>query len=78
MLSKDNKYKNIINGGKSHEKIRSILVFALALGICASMAACGSNSNDESSKTETSSATTTEATTEESTEEHLKTLLKPH
>lgn len=50
------------------KKIRSILVFALALGICASMAACGSNSNDESSKTETSSATTTEATTEESTE----------
>lgn len=51
------------------KKIRSILVFALALGICASMAACGSNSNDESSKTETSSAATTEATTEESTEE---------
>lgn len=50
------------------KKIRSILVFALALGICASMAACGSNSNDESSKTETSSAATTEATTEESTE----------
>lgn len=36
--------------------------------MCASMAACGSNSNDESSKTETSSAATTEATTEESTE----------
>ena len=51
------------------KKIRSILVFALALSICASMAACGSNSNVESSKTETSSAATTEATTEESTEE---------
>lgn len=50
------------------KKIRSILVFALALSMCASMAACGSNSNDESSKTETSSAATTEATTEESTE----------
>ena len=51
------------------KKIRSILVFALALSICVSMAACGSNSNDESSKTETSSAATTETTTEESTEE---------
>lgn len=50
------------------KKIRSILVFALALSICVSMAACGSNSNDESSKTETSAATT-EATTEESTED---------
>lgn len=50
------------------KKIRSILVFALALSICASMVGCGSNSNDESSKTETSSATT-ETTTEESTEE---------
>ena len=50
------------------KKIKSILAFALALGMCTSMAACGSNSNDESSKTETSSATT-EATTEESTED---------
>lgn len=50
------------------KKIKSILAFALALGMCTSMAACGSNSNDESSKTETSAATT-EATTEESTEE---------
>lgn len=51
------------------KKIRSILAFALALSMCTSMAACGSNSNDESSKIETSSAATTEATTEESTEE---------
>lgn len=51
------------------KKIRSILVFALALSICASMVGCGSNSNDESSKTETSSTATTEVTTEESTEE---------
>lgn len=51
------------------KKIKSILAFALALSMCTSMAACGSNSNDESSKTETSSAATTEATTEESTEE---------
>lgn len=48
------------------KKIRSIFAFALALCMCASMAACGSNSNDESNKTETSAATT-EATTEEST-----------
>lgn len=51
------------------KKIKSILAFALALSMCTSMAACGSNNNDESSKTETSSAATTEATTEESTEE---------
>lgn len=51
------------------KKIKSILAFVLSLSICVSMAACGSNSNDESSKTETSSAATTEATTEESTEE---------
>lgn len=51
------------------KKIRSILAFALALSMCASMAACGSNSNDESSKTETSFAVNAEATTEESTEE---------
>ncbi|WP_302939383.1 hypothetical protein [uncultured Ruminococcus sp.] len=50
------------------KKIRSIFAFALALCMCASMAACGSNSNDESNKTETSSAATTEATTEESTD----------
>lgn len=50
------------------KKIKSILAFALSLSICVSMAACGSNSNDESSKTETSAATT-EATTEESTED---------
>ena len=50
------------------KKIRSIFAFALALCMCASMAACGSNSNDESNKTETSSAATTEATTEECTD----------
>lgn len=49
-------------------KVKAISIIAAAAMMLA-MVGCGSNSNDESSKTETSSAVTTEATTEESTEE---------
>ena len=49
-------------------KVKAISIIAAAAMMLA-MVGCGSNGNDESSKTETSSAVTTEATTEESTEE---------